>query len=499
MRTPLSYLIINLLLIFSTSLAAQQPGFVYTDDDVIGANTISTFAVAADGSLSLVGAPVATGGGGAGGGGYAANRITIFKNFLFVANGGTGSISAFSIDPATGLLTAAGSPLATGAGWGDISLAVSSDGRFLFAGLGANDSIVVANIAADGSLSSSGFSAAVPAPPAGLKATPDGRFLSVALPAYGPGAVAMFGIASNGAVSMLNNGVPFFGSGSGNVVSLESDCAASHVFGGNMTSSNAAVNVFGISSAGLLSAIQGSPFSLGTGLNSSALVLSPNDRFLFIGNQGSKTITVSNVASDGTLSLAGGAAFPFGNTIPGGMSTDQGGALLFVGSSSSLSNLIYVFNIAADGSLTAVSGSPFNAGAQSGLLSLAAFPAKVCSTGQGGGPPPTPPVVSGMPAAGCTLWPPNSQMVPVATVAATAVAGLASFNVIGTSSEPSDPNNPDIVITGSVLQPRNIQLRAARMGSGSGRVYTLTATATDVAGNVTSSTATCNVPHDQAN
>src|SRR5207302_6989156 len=108
MRTPLSYLLIfNLLLIFSTSLAAQQPGFVYTDDDVIGANTISTFAVAADGSLSLVGAPVATGGGGAGGGGYAANRITIFKNFLFVANGGTGSISAFSIDPATGLLTAA--------------------------------------------------------------------------------------------------------------------------------------------------------------------------------------------------------------------------------------------------------------------------------------------------------------------------------------------------------------------------------------------------------
>jgi hypothetical protein len=55
----------------------------------------------------------------------------------------------------------------------------------------------------------------------------------------------------------------------------------------------------------------------------------------------------------------------------------------------------------------------------------------------------TPPVISGMPATGCSLWPPNHKLVQVATVtAADAMSGLASgsFNVTGTSSEPSsDP------------------------------------------------------------
>jgi parallel beta-helix repeat protein/predicted outer membrane repeat protein len=110
----------------------------------------------------------------------------------------------------------------------------------------------------------------------------------------------------------------------------------------------------------------------------------------------------------------------------------------------------------------------------------------------------TPPVISGLPAPGTTLWPPNGKMVKVATATAgDALSGLAYFNVTGSSNEASDPKNPDIVITGSGLGPRTIQLRADRLGTGSGRIYTLTATATDFAGNTITSKAIVIVPHDQ--
>jgi hypothetical protein len=113
----------------------------------------------------------------------------------------------------------------------------------------------------------------------------------------------------------------------------------------------------------------------------------------------------------------------------------------------------------------------------------------------------TPPVVSGMPASGCTLWPPNNQMVQVATItAADALSGLApgSFQLTGSSNEPSGPSKPDLVITPNGSGGYAVQLRAARLGSGTGRIYTLQATATDLAGNTTTSTATCSVPRNQS-
>jgi hypothetical protein len=111
----------------------------------------------------------------------------------------------------------------------------------------------------------------------------------------------------------------------------------------------------------------------------------------------------------------------------------------------------------------------------------------------------TAPIFNGIPAPGtCTLWPPNHKLVQVATISVTDVlSGVAAFDVTGTSNEPPDPGDPDIVITGSGLQPRVVQLIAERLGAGTGRIYTLTATATDRAGNPAVSSFTCTVAHDQ--
>jgi hypothetical protein len=109
----------------------------------------------------------------------------------------------------------------------------------------------------------------------------------------------------------------------------------------------------------------------------------------------------------------------------------------------------------------------------------------------------TPPVISGLSTLACNLWPPNHKLVRVAVVrAADERSGLASFTVTGSSNEPSDAES-DIVITGTGLERRVVWLRAERQGSGGGRVYTLTATATDLAGNTASSRVTCGVPHDR--
>lgn len=112
----------------------------------------------------------------------------------------------------------------------------------------------------------------------------------------------------------------------------------------------------------------------------------------------------------------------------------------------------------------------------------------------------TAPTISGLPAPGtCTLGPPNHKLVQVANVSASdGLSGLAgSVSVMGSSNEPDNglgdgDTAPDIVINGGV-----VQLRAERSGKGNGRLYTLTAAATDLAGNPASAAASCAVPHDQ--
>ena len=103
-------------------------------------------------------------------------------------------------------------------------------------------------------------------------------------------------------------------------------------------------------------------------------------------------------------------------------------------------------------------------------------------------------------AAGCRLWPPNHEMRQVAVVTASdALSGVAegALQVTATSSEPSNPSDPDVLVAPDGAGGIVVYLRAERRGNGSGRVYTITATATDRADNVRTATATCVVPHDQ--
>jgi hypothetical protein len=113
----------------------------------------------------------------------------------------------------------------------------------------------------------------------------------------------------------------------------------------------------------------------GGGLNSNVVVLSPDDRFLFVSNQLSNTITVFSVASDGTLAEVIGS--PFDN--PGGseplqMATDQAGRFLYVNNTN---GTLSVFGIGSDGTLMPVAGSALPV-SSSPAPGVAAFPPAGC-------------------------------------------------------------------------------------------------------------------------
>ena len=83
--------------------------------------------------------------------------------------------------------------------------------------------------------------------------------------------------------------------------------------------------------------------------------------------------------------------------------------------------------------------------------------------------------------------------------ASDAVSGIArgSVQINATSNEPMDPG--DMAITEDETGGLVVELRAERSGGNkAGRVYHLTITAQDAAGNEVTGTAMCTVPHDRA-
>jgi len=104
-------------------------------------------------------------------------------------------------------------------------------------------------------------------------------------------------------------------------------------------------------------------------------------------------------------------------------------------------------------------------------------------------------VIAGLPTR-CQLTPAKHQLVQVAAVTATdSLSGVSSLMVTATSNQPDSGTSGNDVPGDIVINSGTVFLRAERAPSGENRIYTITATASDVAGNTTTATATCTVPH----
>jgi hypothetical protein len=97
------------------------------------------------------------------------------------------------------------------------------------------------------------------------------------------------------------------------------------------------------------------------------------------------------------------------------------------------------------------------------------------------------------------LWPANHKFRDILlTYTASDNCGVSSTQVTVTSNEPIKSNEPeDQSPDWQIIDNTHIKLRAERLESGNGRIYTIKITVKDASGNSTSSNTTVTVPKSQ--
>lgn len=101
------------------------------------------------------------------------------------------------------------------------------------------------------------------------------------------------------------------------------------------------------------------------------------------------------------------------------------------------------------------------------------------------------------------LSPVNHKLVPITAAINASDADSGIHSVVLTSITSNEPLQPDDIQNANYNNPisgttDSFKLRAERLGNDTGRIYTITYTATDKAGNVTTKSVEVSVPHDQA-
>jgi hypothetical protein len=111
------------------------------------------------------------------------------------------------------------------------------------------------------------------------------------------------------------------------------------------------------------------------------------------------------------------------------------------------------------------------------------------------------PVIGNVTVSPAVLWPANHKMVGVTIDydLETACTGNPTTTTLSVASnEPvNGTGDGDTAPDWIVLDPHHVQLRAERAGEGGGRTYTITITATDSRGKVTTQDVTVTVPHNK--
>lgn len=232
--------------------------------------------------------------------------------FVFVANQGSGDISAFTADPGSGSLNAIGTtpvvqqpaPPAPPIVVNPQSMAISPKGDFLFVANAAQGTIAVLTIDSKGNLgyaAGSPFSVGAGVTPTSIVVESSGRFVYVANPA---GNTVLGFAVQNGALTPIN-GSPF---PAGAIPSaVVADPQGALLFVANTGSNNVSAYIID-SATGALGAVAGSPFATG-GAGPSALAVDPNTTVLYVTDQVTHDIASLGIQVGGSLKPAAGSPF----------------------------------------------------------------------------------------------------------------------------------------------------------------------------------------------
>ncbi|MGD0988572.1 MAG: hypothetical protein ABR874_12230 [Candidatus Sulfotelmatobacter sp.] len=366
--------------------AASQPHYVVTNDDIaslfgIGLGSYTFYTVGANGSLSNP-QEVTTSGGGIGGGYFGANRLAVLNNgteqCVYVSEALSGDVVGIDVNTLEVGGTTFGSSTDSGSANG-IGLAMNS--KYLYAGFSSSNTIATFQVQPGCSLSFVNDVAVV-----GLQSGfIEGMAISgnILVATYGDGSIESFDISNGPPVSngdLQNSSGALSASFATYPTSVEITQDGHFALFGDTSTSNV-VEVSDISSGKLAKTVA---YNLGHGINSSNILLSPDETLLYVSNtQGDRIGAAFFNAGTGKLSFgcASGslkgyvANWSYLGSLALETNTGTGGVVYAAefGVSSGIS-VVNVTSANGQCTLTETSSSPVADPDSSGLLSIGTFP-----------------------------------------------------------------------------------------------------------------------------
>ena len=240
---------------------------------------------------------------------------------LFVAAEGDSSVSSFSIDLTTGILTANGSSVPTGSV--PSAMIVAPSGTEMFIANSGTNNISAYTVKSDGTLTAASGSTATGMTPLSMAMDSAGHFLFVA-----------------------NQGL-------------------------QVDPTSGTVSVFAVQGT-TLTEVPGSPFRVAvtgapSGSGPAGVAVTPDGKYLYVSNQFDGTLSSFSVDASGLLTA--GPVVSVG-TAPSAVTITPNGGVVYVANASTVSAFTICNQVVTscgdpnspDGTLTAVAGSPFSAG-----------------------------------------------------------------------------------------------------------------------------------------
>jgi 6-phosphogluconolactonase len=333
----------------------KEPKFAYVANG--GSNNVSVYTIdSTTGALTPVGSPVAAG--------LVPASVAVDPSgkFAYVANQNSHNVSAYTINSSTGALTPVGSPVA--AGFFPVSVAVDPSGKFAYV---ANDCGNVSCSASTGNVSAytinptSGALTAVGSPvaagtfPVSVAVDPSGKFAYVAngcdVSCSVNGNVSAYTIGVTGALTPVV-GSPFPAGSNPNSVAVDPSGKFAYVVNqcvSNVSCSNGNVSAYIInSSTGALTLV--GTFAAGSGPVSVAV--DPTGKFAYVANINSNNVSAYAInPTTAALSLVDSPVAA--GTFPVSVAVDPSGKFGYVANFCSINVSAYIIN-SSTGALTLV-------------------------------------------------------------------------------------------------------------------------------------------------
>ena len=276
------------------------------------------------------------------------------------------NVSIFKVSRTGALSAAAGSPFSVG--HGPFTAAFSPSGGLLVTSNNTDNDLSMFTVAATGVLTpvSSPISTGAGTDPTSATFSPSGSLLAVT--ELGTDTVQMYTVSSGGALAAVGSPVvvgtnpPFYTddatfSPNGDYLAVVDETTD------KMTAGK--LYMFAVSSGGALTAVTGSPFTIGEKADSASF--SPDGKLLVVANIDSNSLSIFTVASNGVLAPTTDSPYSTGASQPWDAEFGPSGLLAVLSNNLNTTSLYSVTTTGPSaGTLTPLAGSPLSDGSASG-------------------------------------------------------------------------------------------------------------------------------------